>query len=335
VSQRPKKPNMVFDNLWFRKYQKALLWLANTGYGRDVLAINGSKSEVRNNKILAILPNAIAWKEDGIYRAEFRTHNKYSKRLFYEYNLIWRIIHAWDTKIANLYLPRLNLGFDTLTVYPDPHTETTTVDGRVYRSGVNEAFATIIAGAGTGVGDAAADNIVCNLAASATSNQFAQLIRGVFLFDTSALGASDISAATLSLNGGATELGGVKTNGLGSPDLHIAGATTASNTALSNSDYANVGGTSFGSVTYANIQAVDSYTDWSLNASGIANISKSGVSKFSLRHSWDINGSFTGTWASGAASHFGFRLAETAGTTKDPKLVVTYTPLEGQFLQLL
>ena len=326
---------MVFDNLWFRRYQRALLWLANTGYGRDVLAINGRKSEVRNNKILAILPNAIAWKEDGIFRAEFRTHDKFSRRLFFEYGAIWKAIHNWDIRIANPFLPKLNLGFDTLTVYPDPHTETTTVDGRVYRSSVNEAFATIIAGAGTGVGDAGADNIVCNLVASATSNQFAQLIRGIFLFDTSALGACNISAVTLSLNGGAAELGAVKTNGLGSPDLHIAGSTTASNTALSNSDYANVGGTSFGSVTYANIQAVDSYTDWSLNASGITNISKAGVSKFSLRHSWDINGSFTGAWGSGAASHFGFRLAETAGTTKDPKLVVTYIPLQSAFLPLL
>ena len=325
---------MVFDNLWFQKYQKSLLWFANTDYGRDVLAINGRKSDVRNNKILAILPNVIGWKEDGIYRAEFRTHNKFSKRLFYEYNLIWKAMHAWDTRIANLYLPRLNLGFDTLTVYPDPHTETSTVDGRVYRTAVNETFATIIAGAGSGAGDAAADNIVCNLAASTTSNQFAQLIRGIFLFDTSALGLSEISAAVLSLNGGATELGGVKTNGLGEPALHIAASTPASNTALAAADYGNVGGTSFGSVSYANIQASGSYTNWTLNATGIAAISKTGISKFSLRHSWDITGSFTGTWASGAASHFGFKLAETANTTSDPKLVVTYASLMGNFLLL-
>lgn len=206
----------------------------------------------------------------------------------------------------------------TLTVYPDPDPETTTIDGDARRSSVNETFSTIRGGAGTAMNDTAASHFV-TLAATSTSNQYSELRRFIALFNTASLTASaNISSAVLSL------FGTGKTNGLGDPDLHIASSTPASNTTLATGDYSNVGSTSFGNVTYAGFSTV-AYNDITLDSNGIANISKTGVSKFSALLSWDINNSFTGAWSSLAQSYLSFNSADQGATTNDPKLVVTYT----------
>lgn len=140
----------------------------------------------------------------------------------------------------------------------------------------------------------------------------------IYTFSTSTIGAgSTISDATLSLFGTA------KTNALGSPDLHLAGATPAADNTLASSDYPNVQATSFGNVTYAN-WSTTAYNDVTLDANGIANVNKTGISRFSARTDWDINNSFTGVWASAALSNLTHNTADAAGTANDPKLVVTY-----------
>lgn len=212
----------------------------------------------------------------------------------------------------------------TLTVFPDANPETTSVDGVASRLVAGEAFTTIRNGAGTTFTDSVSNDTSPLLRATTTSNTYDYLRRSIFVFDTSALTSSaSISGATVSVY-----ISG-KANPLGSPDIHIAGATTSSNTTLSNSDYENVGRTSFASIAYASISA-SGYNNWSLNSSGISNINTTGVSKFSCQLDWDINNSTTGlTWVSSATSGQGTRLvsefAEDSGTSFDPKLVVTYT----------
>jgi hypothetical protein len=206
----------------------------------------------------------------------------------------------------------------TLTVYPDANPETTTVDGYALRGGVNETFTTIRGGAGTQAGDSDTSVIVPGLTATSTTNQYSTLRRAFILFDTSSLtSAAIISGAVLSVYGG-----GLKTTGLGTPDLHVGSSTPASNTALVSADYSQRGTTSFGSISNASF-STSAYNDITLNASGIAAINKTGVSKFSLQLSWDINNSFTGSWASSAESEFSIVMSDT-GSNK-PKLVITYT----------
>jgi len=188
----------------------------------------------------------------------------------------------------------------------------------VQRAAVDEVFSTIRAGAGT----AAVSNsspMVVRLNATATLNQFESLLRIYVLFDTSIISASGtISSAVFSGYGIQKEAGN------GSPDLHLASSSPASNTDLVAADYQQVGITSFGSITYANFTGLQ-YNDITLNAAGVTNISKTGISKFSLQTSWDINNSFTGAWVSLANTDFRIGTAELTGTSEDPKLVVTYT----------
>lgn len=305
----------MFNQEWFLKNQKLLKWLANTKYGKDLLGHGLDRVDL-------ILPNSVFKKEGKVYTGEFRTHDKYAKRLFYEFQPVWKAFHWFDMNVANIYVPKLNLGFDTLTTYPAAGTNSP-IDGDLSRSSVDESFATIRAGAGTNASDTT-DNSADSpaLVASTTSNQFQSMRRNIYLFDTSALGtSSNVISVIASVYGNDTN---TKTNGMGDQNWHWCASTPAANNTLATSDYAQLGTTSFGTITYAAFTA-SQYNDSTLNATGIAAISKTGITKLGARLSDDINGSFTGAWGSAVTDGFRPVFADHTGLTQDPKLTITFS----------
>ncbi len=206
----------------------------------------------------------------------------------------------------------------TLTAYPDPDPETTTIDGHVRRSGVDQTFSAIRSGAGTNQSSTSAAQTVAQMIATTTTDQFERLVRFIMLFDTGSVSSPDtVDSVTCSLYGTA------KSNGLGSTglDLDIVNSSPASNTALAASDYGNVGTTVYGSVAYSSYSA-SAYNDITLSTTAVT---KAGITKLGARLSWDTDNSFGGTWASGAQTYFSANNADQTGTTNDPKLVVVYT----------
>ena len=311
----------AFDEEWFRRHQALLLRLLNGPFRRilrSLLRIDDDRN------IISIGPNRYVVPTGKLEaQATFYTHWKFSKRVYFSIRPLWWLLHGWDCLIPNRFRPALGFGFDTLTCYPDPDPETTTVDGEICRSGVDETFSTIRQGQGTYADDSGA-GLDLYLTASSSQNQFSDLCRSIFLFDTSALGSSvTISSATLSLYIYS------KYNNLGSTSLEIVTSNPASNTALSSSDFQCLGSTSLGSIAYDSI-STGCYNAITLNGDGIANINKAGVSKFGARLGWDQTGTFEGTWASNASTTFGMYSSELSGTTMDPKLVVVYTPAPVQ-----
>ena len=212
----------------------------------------------------------------------------------------------------------------TLTVYPDPDPETTSVDGNtshVYTTGSGVAWGTLVAAAGTAAVDTGSPNNIIRMRGDNVLNQFVDLWRGIFLFDTSALGAgSTVDSATLSLWGTSKADALVAT-----PNINIYSSAPASNTALAAGDFDSLGSTAFSTaITYDN-WSVTAYNDFALNASGLTNISKTAVSKFGARNvNYDVANSAP-PWADQAISRLNGANAEAADTTNDPKLVVTYT----------
>lgn len=319
----------MFDKQWFQKWQPVLLWLCNTPlistWFRWILRINGERSSVGKNEILKILPNGIFWKDSKnkkrVYNFELRTHNKFSKRLYFVFKPLWQVAHWWDTLFANNLIPTWNLGFDTFPgepLYPAAGAASP-VDGQVKRETVDETLATIRAGAGNGALPASTD-MAAYLAASTTTNQFQRLIRNIMCWDTSGLGAgATVNTAIISLRG----IG--KLADIGSPITHIVASTPAATNNLVNADYAQLGATSFANIAYASFSTV-AYNDFTLDANGKANINVSGISKFGAITDWDLNNSFTGSWVSGQVSFTQWSAADEAGTTQDPKLTGTYTP---------
>lgn len=309
----------MLDKKWFLKHQRLLLLFANTFIGRYVLRLG--TSSIGKNKIIAILPNSIYWIEKGKYKAEFRTHDKYAKRIYYTFYRLFEILHLWDM----VWYPKFNLGYDTLgPIYPAAGANSP-CDGYVRRTGVDEAFATIRAGAGTDFNVTDANNRYSQLIGSATNDQYTLLVRSIFTFDTSPLTApATISAAVFSLNGDG------KSNGLGSPTFDIVAATPAATNTLANGDFSQLGTTVFADVAYASYNTAG-YNDFNMDANGIANISKTTVTKYGTRLGWDTDNSFGGVWANGGDTYFNGYYADQAGTANDPKLVVTYTLPTGGF----
>lgn len=309
---------MVFDKQWFDHHQYKLIWLLNAPiikhWFRWVLCIDNK--EVINR----IEPNAY-WFGGKLVGdkieivVDFRTHDKYGKRLYFAFKPIWWVMHIWDLVVDDL-APRLSFGFDTLTAYPDPGDPgTTTVDGNI-----EFTSATSWSGARDATDGSSANSVLQNtfhLRATRNGALDWTVRRSFYLFDTSTLTASaTISAAVFSLCGQ-----GSAPSNTDSTSINIVSSTPASNTTLTTTDFDQVGSTAFATINSASWTATDGvYNDFTLDANGRANISKTAVSKFAARLGRDLS-NLTPTGANDLASYF----SDFAGTTNDPKLVVTYS----------
>ena len=320
----------MINREFFRKHQKKLVWFANAPlikrWFRWVLRIRKSDCGL-DDRIVAILPNAyFVDLGKSKYRADFRTHNKFAKRIYYAFEPMWWLIHAWDIIFANRFFPQLNFDFDTLTVYPDPDPETTTVDGHLQSPYGDDTWATRHdASVGNAVYPSTTSDRAMLIETSETAANVWQISRSMYLFDTSSLGATaTISATVLSLYGNA------KTDGATtiSPDIDIYTSTPATNTNLITDDFDQFGTTSqTGSpITYAN-WSTTGYNAFTFNATGRGNVSKTGVSKFGARNAnYDAANINPGT-TTDVLHEMSCYFADASGTTTDPKLVVTYTTI--------
>ena len=206
-----------------------------------------------------------------------------------------------------------------LVQYPDPDVETTTVDGRVEDAGNTLSWASLIAEPGSGSVDNTASGDVCWWYATPTSNQWGTLERGFVLFNTASIGDTDaIDSTILSLYGNAKADPTSNT-----PSTNITACNPASNTALAAGDFDAVSSTELATaISYANYN-IAGYNEYIFNASGIATVSKTGVSKYAIRNSADYT-TTAPTWGSNAWTGFGGVWADTAGTASDPRLLVVY-----------
>lgn len=209
-------------------------------------------------------------------------------------------------------------GNTTSTFYPDPNPESTSVDGSCQEASIHTSWASIHDLTACDGSDDLDTNIPVRARATATSNNFDRLYRGYFLFDTSAITDTDVvSSATLSLKGQNTEI-----DTAGTAQVAIVASTPASNTAIATGDFDQVGTTQLATNMTVTAWSASAYNDFALNASGVAAITATGVSKFGLRFEKDrANDS---TWSSGLDMYVEVSPAETALTTSDPKLVVVH-----------
>lgn len=314
---------MIFDKDWFNKYQSIFLWLLNNKFTRRwfrwVLRIRQHDAGY-NREIVSLQPNHYtAIYNDTQLISDFRTHDKYAKRLYYAFYPIWLAMHIWDL-VADTLVPSLSFGFATLTSFPDAGDPgSTSVDGQVRRVAVNEAWATLIAGAGTQAFSTSNPAPAFNITSGTIS--WNQVTRTIYLFNTASLGADiSIVTATLSLFGSSKSDGLVVT-----PNCDIYTSTPASNTTLAASDYGNIGSTSQtgAPVAYASL-SITAYVDFPFNLTGVGNISKTSISKFAARNAGYDVAAVTPTFSASVFSEWNVRHADAAGTTNDPKLVVIY-----------
>ncbi len=208
------------------------------------------------------------------------------------------------------------------TFYPDAHVETSTVDG--YTSvgiGVPFPWLTLRARAGDDALDDGAGEIYAFFRAVSTPDEWNYITRAPTLFNSEGLpDICTIIAATESIYG---ESKADPSNNL--PTCNIYACNPASNTELVPTDYATFEDTAFCDtpLTYAGWNLAG-YNDFVFNATGIAAISKTGVSKFGLRNTnYDVTG-IAPTWGDDEQTYQIGKSSEDGAGFK-PKLVVTYT----------
>ncbi len=171
-----------------------------------------------------------------------------------------------------------------------------------------------------------ADILVMQMMTFTTTNTWKRLCRAIMTFNTGPTipDTDEISAAVLSIYGVS------KSDGLGlTPNVDIYAATPASNNTFVAADFNATGGSTPTSQTgspntYASWTA-GAFNDFTFNATGRGNVSKTGVSKFATRNATYDADAATPTWSSDTSSQMIGDSADQADVTNDPKLVVTYT----------
>jgi len=207
--------------------------------------------------------------------------------------------------------------------YPDADTESTSVDGYTNASLVGTTWASARASAGTASSDNSVTGRVVALHADTTG--WDDIGRGYFLFDTSSLPDTDtIDSAVVSIYG-------VSKTDNGQYDQKAVLITTnpASNTSLASTDhYRNSlvagGGVDVGTAridlgTWGN----SAYNDFTV--SDLTKISATGVTKFGLALSGDVDNAEPTIDNNGIYSDLTIRYADQTGTTEDPMLTVVHS----------
>lgn len=210
----------------------------------------------------------------------------------------------------------------TAVFYPDAFPTTTSVDGHLWKDPeADVSWADLVNADYTWVFPWPNDSQTYFLVgwASRPANLYDFIYRSAALFNTAALPDNAcIISAVLSLYCNYK----LDVQSTGVLDVNIFGLTTFSNTVLTDSDWANYGADPFSTTkTYAQI-VLDAYNDFTLNAAGLAAISKTGVTKFGIADAThDIGGAAPG-WVSGDNIAVYFNSADAA--SNKPKLTVTY-----------
>lgn len=259
------------------------------------------------NKNIVLIPN---WYEYMSLR--------YFKWLMARQKLLGRELH-----IAGMTLQPKHLLFAaTDDFFPQPHTETTTVDG--YVRNFNASWTTCrTAATGSSADDSSAQND-CTQSGHVGGNYY--IDRGFFLFDTSSIDDTDtIDAVTQSLI--------IQTKVDGDDDgvdyIQIYDSSPASNLAITTADFDAYGTTAF--ATQIDIGSISTsttvYQDWTYTSTGRSNVSLTGITKTCFREGHDIeNNTINSATQNSIADVF---YADSADTTKDPKLSVTHSAAGG------
>lgn len=211
------------------------------------------------------------------------------------------------------------VGNTTTTVYPAAGA-VSPVDGNIqYSVADNATFTDLRDQATASTANNTSTIITADIKTFTDTDEWLRFTRGVAGFDASGIDDSEAAdSATLSF------VVFAKVDDFTS-SLTIDRVVPADTSSLATGDYDRTGWSQVRQatdVTIASINADDStYNDFTINATGLGNISVTGLTWYGMRISEDFDGTEP-TWTSNDVSEVQIRSADNTGTTKDPKLVI-------------
>jgi len=220
----------------------------------------------------------------------------------------------------------------SITVYPDPNPETTTVDGSVSDDRTDGTLQTAwdtahdsTSGNGGGTSDSNATQGSCVMSAEVSGTTHRVIIQhGYWLFDTSSIGAGQqVDSGTISIYATSTNNGDADAQAY----IRLVSCTPASNTAIVAADFdqadsVNSPAAHATDVTIAS-WTTGAYQAMTLNATGRADVAMEGVTKFAMREGHDVEDVVLAVDSTNRLDDV--RMAETTGTASDPKLNIIHS----------
>lgn len=298
------------DKKIFLEFQSAILKLANNPYFRKELWI---EPNLRNKKIIAILPNAIAYEDKGKLKIDYTCSDIYAKRL--------NIIAPEAVAFADgLYKPLrfFNRHANFATFNSDSNG-----NGAVQNASAGSSSWATCWGAASGNQGASTSSIRVLAAWSVGAGDFF-IGRGFIPFDTSSLGSgATINSASLAMFVASAGTSPYSTT-------YMVLTTQAAGNALAATDYANIG-TSAQSASQIDASSTGSKSI-NLNATGIGNINKTGYSFFGLRVNFDFNNTAPATDGS---QNGDVTFNSSASASNKPTLTVTLPVVNASRFQHL
>jgi hypothetical protein len=278
--------------------------------------------------IIEIAPSHYIVKLDDTQRcADFRTHPKYAKRLYYSLIAYWWFLHFLDWAFLDRFVPQYSFGLTALVVSPDVGAGGGPCDGYIARYvTAGNSFSNIRTGAGTSVSNTTTAGTMARLGCHGTNtDEFLTIRRAGFSFDTSAVGAGS-TVSTVRFNAYAANAYSFNTYDAFdtiSYMLYLVEFNPVYPATIETTDYNSFGTDVWGGVGYDGWVGVDGYNEFHLI--DVANLNKSGTTSLGVLLDSDFNNTAL-TWKAGADFAVGVRWADYTGTASDPYLTVNYTP---------
>lgn len=310
-------PLQLKNKALFKQHQKLLLQIINSEEGKELLGIKD------NGYIVKVTPNSWHFLRDfdkkgrAILGGHFFCYEKAAKFLLPILEKI-EILQQSKYRTDNILdAAKFYTGYRG-SKYPQIFLTTET-----YYSGVGDGRVNI-----TGQGSWSAARDASNGTSAIANSPYTicqpqadggwRVDRAFFPFDTSAIpdGVS-ITSATCNIMTADTANHHVDTT------IHLVTTTQASNTALVTEDFDQMGAVDQASAINTSAMTVNTYNSWSLNATGIGNISLTGYTKLGLRTGHDVSNTAC-TNSTNNTSNRGFFSSANAGVDKDPYLEIIY-----------
>jgi len=199
------------------------------------------------------------------------------------------------------------------------------VDGQLNSATSNSNWSTKRDGSGSSVDVSGTTSVIGYLRSTTTTDQYNLMIRGMFLFDPSTLPDSGIEINNAKLSFYATTI--LNPTAFGGLSVSVVSASPANDNNLVTADYgiANFGSTKFITDTAFTEFTASQYNDLTLNASGLAHIDTTGLTRFGALTAEEVDNS-TPTWTSNVSSYV---IVTTADGTNKPYLWVEYSAVEA------